>query len=139
MSDRPAHTAFHPRWYRQPVSSWWWLKSRSSLLFILREVSSLFVGWFVVFLLLLVRAVSNGDASYQEFLNWAARPEILLLNVVSLVFVVYHAVTWFNLAPQAMVVQLGDRRVPGLLIAASNYAAWVVVSVFIVWVLLGGD
>ena len=47
---------------------------------------------------------------------------MLALNVVSLFFVVFHAITWFNLAPKAMVVRVGNTRVPGLLIAASNYA-----------------
>ena len=40
-------------------------------MFILRELSCVFVGWFVVFLLMLVRAVSTGAASYQQFLAWS--------------------------------------------------------------------
>ena len=64
----------------------------------------------------------------QEFLNWSRNPFVLLLNVVALVLVVFHAVTWFNLAPKAMVVRWRGQRVPGFWIAASNYAAWVAVS-----------
>jgi fumarate reductase subunit C len=60
------------------------------------------------------------------------------LNVVSLFFVVFHAVTWFNLAPQAMVVRLGGKRVPGAWIAAANYAAWALASALAAWILLGG-
>ncbi len=136
MSEHPPYSTFHPRWYRVRVSTWWWLKRRSSLVFILREVSSMFVAWFVVFLLVLVHAVSGGDAAYQAFLSWAATPGIMVLNVVSLFFVVFHAVTWFNLAPQAMVVHLRGKRVPGRLIALSNYAAWVAVSAVVAWVIL---
>jgi len=133
MSD---YTEFHPRWYRMPVSTWWWLKRKSSFAFILRELSSLFVAWFVVFLLLLVGAVGRGDAAYQEFLRWAASPGILLLNAISFFFVVFHAVTWFNLAPRAMVVHVGNKRVSGAWIAASNYVAWVIVSAIVAWVVL---
>ena len=50
-----------PQWYREPVSTWWWLRRRSYVAFILREVSSVFVAWSVVFLLLLVHAVGQGD------------------------------------------------------------------------------
>ena len=96
----------------------------------------MFVAWFVVFLLVLVHAVSGGDAAYQAFLSWAATPGIMVLNVVSLFFVVFHAVTWFNLAPQAMVVRLRGKRVPGRLITLSNYAAWVAVSAVVAWVIL---
>jgi fumarate reductase subunit C len=132
------YTEFHPRWYRARVSTYWWLKRGSYLVFILRELSSVFIAWFVVYLLLLVRAVSRGDSGYQHFLGWSAGPAVLLLNVVSLFFVVFHAVTWFNLAPQAMVVRLGGRRVPGTWIAASNYLAWALLSALVAWLLLGG-
>jgi fumarate reductase subunit C len=120
------------------VSTYWWLHRRSYLLFILRELSSVFVAWFVVFLLLLVAAVSGGEESYRWFLAWAAHPAVVALNVVSLLFVILHTVTWFNLAPQAMAVRLQGRRVPGVWIAASNYAAWVVVSALVAWLVLRG-
>ncbi len=138
MSEQPTHTPFHPRWYRPRVSTWWWLKRPSSRAFILREVSSIFVAWFVVFFLLLVAAVGRGDDSYQEFMGWAANPGIVLLNFVSLFFVAFHAVTWFNLTPQAMVVHMRGKRVPGKLIVASQYGAWVVVSLLLAWIILAG-
>ena len=37
------YTEFHPRWYRRRVSTYWWLKQRSHLAFILRELSAIFV------------------------------------------------------------------------------------------------
>jgi fumarate reductase subunit C len=132
-----AYTDYHPRWIRRHVSTYWWLERGSYLKFILRELSSLFVGWFVVYLLMLVRAVSQGEVAYRQFLDWSGRPAVVLLNVVSLCFVVFHAITWFNLAPQAMVVRLGATRVPGVVITASNYAAWIVVSAVVAWLLLG--
>ncbi len=138
MSGGPVYSEYHPRWFRPRVSTYWWLSRRSYLAFILRELSSIFVAWFVVYLLLLVRAVSQGDASYQQFLDWSARAPVLLLNVVTLFFLVYHSITWFNLAPQAMVVHVGPRRVPALVIAGSNYLAWVVISAILAWLLLGG-
>lgn len=138
MNQAPPYGAFHPRWYRPRMSTWWWLKRRSHLAFILRELSSIFVAWFVVFFLLLVAAVSRGEVAYWEFLIWAGRPGILILNLVSLLFIVFHAVTWFNLVPQALVVLLRGRRVPGPLLAASHYAAWALLSAFVALLVLGG-
>lgn len=134
MSERPANVDYHPRWYRPRVSTWWWWGSWSYRLFMLREVSSAFVAWSVVYLLLVVHAVSQG----KPFPDWASNPFVLLLNLLSLLFVVYHAITWFNLAPKAMVVRLGGKRVPGALIAGSNYLAWALVSALVAWVVLGG-
>jgi fumarate reductase subunit C len=138
MNESPAYTQYHPRWFRPRVSTYWWLGRRSYLAFILRELSSIFVAWFVVYLLLLVRAVSEGEASYQQFLGWSGRPVMLFVNVVGLIFVVFHAITWFNLAPQALAVRLRGKRVPGALITASNYLAWAAASALVVWLVLGG-
>ena len=101
----------HPapaRLYRPPVPRFWWLHRRSYLLFVLRELSSVFVAWFVVFLLLMVNAVHAGNDSYQSFLHWSGRPWVLMLNIVALAFVLLHAITWFNLAPKAMVSGCGE-------------------------------
>jgi len=137
MSEKAAYTEYHPRWLRPRMSTYWWLQRRGYVVFILRELSSIFVAWFVVYLLLLVRAVSQGGSSYQQFLRWSGRPAVLLINLVTLLFVVFHAITWFNLAPQAMVVHLGAKRVPGPWIAASNYVAWALSSALVAWLLLG--
>ena len=136
MSENLGYTEYHPRWHRPRMSTYWWLQKRAYLLFILRELSSVFVAWFVVFLLMMVAAVSEGEESYRRFLAWAAHPVVVVVNVVSLGFVVLHAVTWFNLAPQAMVVQVGGKRVPGIWIAAANYTAWGVVSALVAWLVL---
>ena len=120
------------------MSTYWWLKRWSYVAFIVREVSSVFVAWFIVFTLLLVHAVSQGEESYQRFLVWSRNPVVLGLNVVTLFFVVFHAVTWFNLAPQAMVVRLRGQRVPATWIAVSNYLAWALVSALAAWLILGG-
>ena len=137
MREHPDYTEYHPRWIRTRMSTYWWLGRRSYLAFIVRELSSIFVGWFAVYLLLLVRAVSRGETRYQEFLAWSGTPVVLTLNIVSLFFIVYHAITWFNLAPKAMVLRMGDTRVPGFLIAGSNYLAWVMATAVVGWLLLG--
>ncbi len=138
MHENPAYTDYHPRWLRQHVSTYWWLQRGSYFAFILREASCVFVAWSVVYLLLLVRAVSEGPAAYAGFLAWSAEGGILLLNIVSFAFLVFHAITFFDAAPQALVVHVGGRRVPSGLIAASHYAAWLGASVvvFLVLVLL---
>src|SRR5918999_1220476 len=120
MRARVPYTEYHPQWHRHPMSTYWWLQRRAYVAFVAREISSVFIAWSVVLLLMLVRAVGQGEDSYRQFLAWAATPAVLLLNVVSLAFVLFHAVTWFNLAPSALVVRVRGRRVPGALIAASN-------------------
>jgi fumarate reductase subunit C len=122
--------------YRQPVSLLWWTRRRSYLLFALRELSSIAVAWFVVHFLLLVTAVQRGPAAYREFLDRSATPLVLLVNLLALAFVLLHAVTWFNLAPKAMVVRMQGKQVPPRMIAAGHFGAWFVVSAVVAFVLV---
>ena len=118
--------------YRPEMSRLWWLRRRSYVFFVLRELSSIFVAWSVAFLLLLVRALTQGDAAYAAFLDWASTPWVVALNAVTLAFLVLHSVTWFNLTPAATVVKLRGRRVPSTAVAGGAYAGWVVVSAVLV-------
>jgi len=127
----------YARLYRPKVRLLWWLSRRSYTLFILREVSSIFVAWTVVYLLLLVQAVGRGQAEYQRFLDWSASPWLVALNVLSLAFVLLHAVTFVNLTPQAMVVKVRGRRIPGRLLAVQIYVTWLLVSAFLFWLVVG--
>jgi fumarate reductase subunit C len=119
--------------YRRPVSTWWWTRKRTYFVFVMRELSSLFVAWFVVFLLLLIRAVAEGEAAYVDFVDWAGSPWVVVLNVVAAAFLVLHTVTWFNLTPQAMGLRVRGQTVPPAVVIASQYVGLAVVSAFVFW------
>jgi fumarate reductase subunit C len=121
------------RLYRPRVSTWWWTRKRTYFVFVMRELSSIFIAWFVVYLMLFVYAVGRGEAAYRSFLDWASSPWVTLLNVVALGFVLLHMVTWFNLTPQAMAVRVAGRRVPAWQIVVQQYVGLAVVSGFVFW------
>jgi fumarate reductase subunit C len=102
----------------------------------LRELSSVFVAWFVVLSLLLLRALSQGPDTYARFQEWLKEPLLITLNAVSLIFVLFHTVTWFNAAPRAMAVRVKGRRVPDALVAGFHYLAWLVISGVVAWLVL---
>ena len=134
QAEPPAYDP--PRTYRPEMSILWWLRRRRYTFFALRELSAVFVAWSVVFLLLLVRAVGQGDAQYRAFLDWAGTPWVVVLNVVAVAFLLLHAVTWFNLTPAAMVVRLRGRRLAPAAVAGGAFAGWVVVSALVVWLVV---
>ena len=121
------------RLYRPRISTWWWTRRRTYFLFVMRELSSIFVAWFVVYLLLFVYAVGRGQAAYRGFLDWASSPWVTVLNVVALAFVLLHTVTWFGLTPQAMAARVAGRRVPAWQIVVGQYVGLAVVSGFVFW------
>ncbi|MCI0350617.1 MAG: hypothetical protein L0Z53_14430, partial [Acidobacteriales bacterium] len=115
-----------------------WLSRWSYTRFILRELTSIFVAWTVLLVLMQMRALSQGPAAFAEFEAWMRSPVIVVLNLISLVFLVFHSITWFNLTPSALVVRIGGKRIPDFLIVAPNYVAWVIVSVVVAWIAMGG-
>lgn len=119
--------------YRRPISVWWWLRKRSYFVFVMRELSSLFVAWFVFYLVMLARAVLDGEVAYQRFLDRADSPLMLLVNTVATAFLALHVVTWFSLTPKAMALRLGGWRVPAAVVIGAQYAVLLAVSAFVYW------
>jgi fumarate reductase subunit C len=138
MSAPPPYTLHHPRWYRRRVSVWWWLQNPTYTGFVLRELTSVFVAFFAVVYLWQLRALVQGPEAYADFLARLGTPSFLALHSVAFVFVLVHAVTWFNLAPKAMVVRWRGQRVPDWLVVGLNYAAWLVLSGAVALILLRG-
>lgn len=132
------HTPYHPKWYRPRMSVWWWLKKRTYARFVLRESTSVFVAFFAVILLWEIRAVAEGPEAYARLTARLQTPVFVALDVVALLFILFHAITWFNLAPTAMVVRVRGKRVPDWVVAGSNYAAWFLLSIAVAGILLRG-
>ncbi|MGH9629079.1 MAG: fumarate reductase subunit C, partial [Bryobacteraceae bacterium] len=73
-------TEYVPKSYHPRLSTYWWLSRWPYLKFILRELSSVFVAWFVVVTLLQIRALIGGPEAYAEFQESLRSPLLLLLN-----------------------------------------------------------
>ena len=138
MSAGAHYTPYHPKWYRKRVSVWWWLESSSYTGFVLRELSAVAVGFFAVVLIAQVRALAHGPQAYARFASRIGAPAVVALSLMAFLFVVFHAVTWFNLAPTAMVVRVRGKRVPDAAISGSNYAAWVFLSAAVAFLMMRG-
>ena len=123
--------------YVRPISNTWWLQRWPYTKFMLREISSVFIAIYLVLLLVLVGKIEQGQAAYDAYLAWFRSPLLMMLHVVSLAFALMHTVTWFNLTPKAMPIRIGEEPVPPVLIAGSNYVAWIVVSAVVAMILLG--
>lgn len=123
--------------YHRPVSNTWWLKQKSYFLFMIRELTSVFVAGYCIFLLVLVYKLTQGADAYGNFMASLKSPISVALHLITLVFVLYHTITWFNLTPKILVLYRGEDRIPQGLVAATFYAGWVVVSIIVAWLVLG--
>lgn len=136
--ERSTYTRHHPRWHRAGTPITWWLRGRPYTVFILRELTSLAVAYAALLLLVEVWTLAQGPEAYQTLRAWLERPGVIVFHVLVLAAAVFHAVTWFGLAPQALPRRLGPRRVPAGLVLALHYVAWAVASLAIAWALAGG-
>lgn len=137
MAAGSKYTLNRPVRYTQRLPIFWWVRKWSYARFILRELSSVSVAAYAIVLILLVRAVGAGPEEYRAFMHVFQSPVSIGLNVVAFAFAMLHSVTWFNLAPKAMVIRVGKTVVPPAAIAGMNYVAWMVVSAIVAWILLG--
>ena len=120
---------------RQPHFAWWW-GQRAYTLFVIRELTSVFIGAYAVLLLVLVQKLGQGREAYEVYLRWLTTPWMVVFHVVAFAAALYHSFTWFALAPKAMTVRLGEKRVPPRAVVGANYAAWLAISVIVAWILL---
>ena len=124
--------------YLPSMPTFWWLQTRPFRKFMLRELSSIFVAYFVVITLTQVHALTKGPAAYEELQACLASPIMVIVSGVGLLFVLLHTFTWFHLTPRAVVIRMGGKKLPDPMIIAPNYVAWIVISVFVAWVVLEG-
>jgi len=137
MRDRyPMYYKGHPRLYFKRMPIFWWTKKWSHIRFILRELTSIGVAFYAIIIILHVRAISQGAEAYADFQLWLRSPLAITLHSIAFVLVVYHSITWFNLAPKAMVIKLGKYKVPGHIIKGLNYGGWLILSGVIAWLII---
>lgn len=128
MSRRP--------YIREPSRTGWWLRQPRYIRYMMREISSLFIGLYVLVLIAGLYQLSRGQAAYEAFLATAKGPAGLVLAVLAIIFASYHTISWFQVTPKAMPLMFGGRRVRGAIIVTAHWLGFVLVSATL-WILAG--
>ncbi len=121
----------------RPVPLLWWLRSRAYILFVVREFTSVLIAAYLVVFLIFLQRIAAGPSSYENFLRWLAQPAVVTFHLIALAAALYHTVTWLELTPMTVVIRIRGRRVPSAAIVAANVAAWVALSILVVWLVVG--
>jgi succinate dehydrogenase subunit C len=122
MSRRP---------YIRKVKRSWWLGQRRYVVYMVRELTSLFVGLYCALLVVGLFRLAQGRAAWDGFLAALSSPPGVLLQLVCLAFATYHSVTWFALTPKAMPMVVRGESLPANAIVGIHYGAWAVVSLIV--------
>ncbi|MCY3666103.1 MAG: hypothetical protein OXH81_10630 [Gemmatimonadetes bacterium] len=115
--------------YKPKLSPTWWLKSRSYFLFMMRELSSVFIAAFVLLFLYQLFALAKGPEAYAACRSALTTPGFVVFYVVAFVFALYHTITWLGVMGRVQVVQMGAFTVPPKLVTAGAFVGFFLVSV----------
>jgi fumarate reductase subunit C len=126
-----------PKYYQRRMPLTWWLERWNYTWFILRELSSLFVAYWVIVTLMQIAAISRGPESYARFQACMANPGAIVMNLIAFIFILFHTLSWFRLVPQAMLPRIGGKRTSAVLTAAPMYVIWAAASVVVACFALG--
>jgi len=126
---------YRPWLYRPRTPILWWIKKWAYIRFILRELTSIAVAFYAVVLVLYVGALSESPEAFVSFTEWLGSPVSIGIHAIVFPFLIFLSITWFNLAPRAMVIHLGSKKIPGSVILVMNYLVWAVVSAVLFWIL----
>ncbi len=133
----PDYKLFHPKWHRTRIPIFWWLRRVAYTKFITRELTSVFVAYAALLLLWQLWALARGLDAYTRFVTWLEHPIVSVAHVAMLIAVLFHTITWLNLAPKALVLRAGKKRVPNVVVLLAHYGAWLGASALFVWILTG--
>jgi fumarate reductase subunit C len=113
---------------------WEWITRHPRYLrYMVREFSCLFIGAWTLMLVCALARLSEGPEAWGRFLEGLKNPWIVVFHVAALAFAVYHSITWFQLTPKALPVQVGEKFLPDGVIAGAHFGAWAVLSLAVLY------
>jgi fumarate reductase subunit C len=122
--------------YVRPISkTTWYMRHGRYRKYMLREVTCILVGVYCFMLIWGLATLSSGSPErWDAFLASQQNTAMIAFHGFALIFfLIYQTFDWFKLAPKAMPVYLGEKKVPDLFIVIGHYLAWIVVTVFVLW------
>ena len=115
----------------------WWTKRPLYVRVFARELTAIFIAAYLVLFVVLLHKAGQSEDTYLAYRDFLWHPIMIFVHCIMLVFALYHTVTWFHLTPKAIVIRIGEYKVPGFFIIAQQYAGWLVISaIVILWVVL---
>lgn len=122
--------------YKPKLSPAWWLKSRRYFLFMMRELSSVFIAAFVLLFLYQLFALAKGPEAYKACRSVLTSPAFVAFYAVAFVFALYHTITWLGVMGRVQVVRLGAFTVPPKLVTAGAFVGFFLVSAAVGYIFL---
>lgn len=121
--------------YVRPISTTtWYMRNGRYKVYMLREMTSLLVVFYSLLTICALSAVADSPERWSAFLASQQSTAMIIFHGLALLyFLFFQTFPWFKLAPKAMPVQMGEKKLPDSYIVIGHYVAWVALSAFIFW------
>ena len=121
--------------YVRPISTTtWYMRNGRYKVYVLRELTSFLVMFYSFLTIYGLAALAASAERWDAFLASQQSTAMIVFHSVALLyFLFFQTFPWFKLAPKAMPVQIGEKKLPDSYIIIGHYVAWLAVSVFILW------
>jgi len=121
--------------YIRPMSTTtWYMRNGRYKVYVLRELTSFLVMFYSFLMIFGLAALAASPERWNAFLASQQSTAMIIFHGLALLyFLFFQTFPWFKLAPKAMPVQVGEKKLPDSYIIIGHYVAWAVVSIFIFW------
>ena len=121
--------------YIRPMSTTtWYMRNSRYKVYVLRELTSFLVAFYSFLTIFALAALAASPERWNAFLASQQSTAMIVFHGLALLyFLFYQTFPWFKLAPKAMPVHLGEKKLPDSYIVIGHYVAWVILSGFIFW------
>ena len=121
--------------YVRPVSkTTWYMRKGRYRKYMLREVTCILVAVYSFLIIWGLAALTGGMNSWNAFLQSQQNTAMVVFHAFALVFfLIYQTFDWFKLAPKAMPLQVGEKKLPDIYVIVAHYIAWLIVTAAVFW------
>ena len=124
MSDAAETGPGSVRTYRKPLGGDWWLRRPSYFLYMVRELTVVFMVAWLIWFLYEVWQLKQG-----RFESLKGNYAVLGFSAVCLFFTLWHAVTFLNLSGLILRVPIGDRFLPATVVKGAAFGGLLFVTI----------
>ncbi len=109
--------------YMRPMNGWW-RRNPFFVRYMVREATALGVALYAVVLLAGSLCLAHGEAAWNAWLALLRTPASILLHLLMLVAMIYHAYSWFEIMPKTLpALFIAGKRVAGTSITRVGLSA----------------
>ncbi len=120
--------------YLKRTSRLWWLRNPRYFLYMLREISSLFVFLYILVFLGLLLFLGN-EASYEALRALVVSRPFVIFTLVTLAFALLHSATWWRLTSRVLQVPYWDRTLSPLTVLLLLLVGWALASLAVYYLI----